>query len=284
MGLGKFSQNDLKDNTMYVYSRDQFEKIRLNSPHLKIKSVTPMTDSMAEVTTEMNDLVTGYHRNTQTIVYAFVTAYARIGMAKDMLKLMSLGCRIFYTDTGNVAGCCNPVNIWLPILPSSFADSIIFDMEDTPEMLASLTKIFSLNSKVYNGYKFETDTPIVSYASLGAKNYSYTTEGGENVVKCRGFTLKAASAAKLINHEVMKELLQGYLGGEVKVVSCPSFKMVVDRKTASIKNSSVNKKYANNLFDKRIVLPETSTACSVPFGLVHYDFSDIDKKLIIPNE
>lgn len=101
MGLGKFSQNDLKDNTMYVYSRDQFEKIRLNSPHLRIKSVTPMTDSLAEVTTEMNDLTTGYHRNTQTIVYAFVTAYARIGMAKDMLKLMSLGCRIFYTDTGN---------------------------------------------------------------------------------------------------------------------------------------------------------------------------------------
>ena len=86
----------------YVYSRDQMEQLLLNSPHLKVKSITPMTESLAEVVTEMNDQISGYHKNTQTIVYAFVTAYARIGMAKDMLLMMSLGCRIFYTDTGEI--------------------------------------------------------------------------------------------------------------------------------------------------------------------------------------
>ena len=155
-------------------------------------------------------------------------------------------------------------------------------MEDTPENWARLEREFSIGCSSYNSYKYESESPLKTFATLGAKNYSYETEEGKKVVKIRGFCLRTAVAESKINHEIMRELLLKYLKGEADSVTCPAFRMVVNRKTATVRNSSVVKKYANNLFDKRVVLPETETAATVPFGLVHYNFTDMNRDLILP--
>ena len=160
---------------------------------------------------------------------------------------------------------------------------MILDIADDPEVVSSLEKRFHIGSLAYCGYKHETSSAISTYASLGAKNYSYECVDGEKVVKSRGFSLRAVAASQKINHDVMKELLKSYLRGEISSVKCPAFTMVVNRKNATVKNRTIDKTYSNNVFDKRVVLPNTSTACTLPFGLKHYEFIDCDKNNVFLN-
>lgn len=127
--------------------------------------------------------------------------------------------------------------------------------------------------------QYETETPIVSFATLGAKNYSYTTEGGQSAVKARGFTLESKEARGSINHDSMKKLLKSFLEGEKDSLESTNFHMAIDRKTLSVRNTTIKKSYKNDVFDKRFVArmgEENPAACTLPFGLKHANFADCD--------
>ena len=258
VGLGKFSQSDFKDKHKYIYSFQEYTNKRFFDSTVKVKNLTPLNDRIAELTFEPDDEMIGYHRNTQVVVYSFVTAFARIGMMRDMRELLKLGARLFYTDT----------------------DSIIFDYPKNKDK-KQLEKQFSMGSKAYNAYKYETSAPIKSFVTLGAKNYSYVTHSGETSVKVRGFTLESKTAKGDINHEVMKDLLDKFVHKQIESTYTNTFRMKIDRKTQTVKNSTIKKKYSNNVFDKRnVIAPETknnSTYLTLPFGLVHEDFADISR-------
>ena len=147
-------------------------------------------------------------------------------------------------------------------------------MYEGEEAMKEISEGINFNSRVYGGYKFETKKPISSFVSLGAKNYAFDTEDGERVVKSRGFTLNNVNASEKINHEAMVELLLLYVSGEESSVTCPTFRMNVNRKRASVKNAKMNKIYRNTNFDKRVLLPETQTLSTAPFGCKHYNFAD----------
>ena len=68
---GKFSQSDVKASVRYVYSYDEFLKLRHNTPHLKVKNICPLSEDVAEVMCEVDDLMTGFHKNTHTVRIAF---------------------------------------------------------------------------------------------------------------------------------------------------------------------------------------------------------------------
>lgn len=244
--------------------------MKYSSPHLHVKAITPLTNTIAEVYYGVVDAALGQHKRSQTVLYSFVTAWSRISMMRDMIYLMSKGCRIFYT--GEVDSKLKSVFSATILIPDT--DSIVFDMPAGEEAMRELGQGICFNSRVYGGYKFETETPISSFVSLGAKNYSFDTEGGERVVKSRGFTLNNVNASAKINKDVMTELLLLYVSGEEASVTCPTFRMNIDRKKATIKNARMNKTYRNTNFDKRVLLAETETLCTVPFGCKHYRFAD----------
>lgn len=98
-------------------------------------------------------------------------------------------------------------------------------------------------------------------------------------MKIRGFNLRTQAAGSVIDHEKMQEMLLLYLAGEDTSVSCPSFRMKIDRKKTSVKNEFFDKKYSNNVFDKRVVKTGTETACTVPYGIKHYLFQDCDTRV-----
>lgn len=109
------------------------------------------------------------------------------------------------------------------------------------------------------------------------------------MVKSRGFTLDSLVSKGVINHEVMMDMLLQYLNGVESKVKCTSFKMSVDRKKAMVKNGTVEKVYSNSVFDKRVVMalhPDIfeevgdDTACTLPFGLRHYEFADCEKSSV----
>ena len=58
-----------------------------------------------------------------------------------------------------------------------------------------------------------------------------------------------------------------------------NFTIKIHRQSATLTSSTVEKKYVNNDYDKRIIVEggavgDNPTVCTYPFGLVHDDFSE----------
>ncbi len=97
-GLGKFSQSDGRDEHRYVHSYGEFAQLVLRSPKSRVKGLTPLTEQIAEVSLEPKEEFLGAHRNTNAVIYSFVTAFARCQMARDMRFLMAQGAKLFYSE------------------------------------------------------------------------------------------------------------------------------------------------------------------------------------------
>ncbi len=251
-GLGKLSQDDVRKNVGYASSWVELSRVRY-SHDKKLQDVHPITPHLAEYTYTNKESFIGPHRNVQVVLYAFVTAFSRIKMLKDMRRLQQLGCQIYYTDT----------------------DSAIFDIPKDCNW-SQLEEKLKLGSLAYGCYKWETNSRIQGYTSLGPKNYSIIDLTGQTMIKVRGFTLRHARAQEALNHQKMKEFLLAKLRGEYKVVETSSFSMKVDRQGQAIKNITLKKKYTNQGFDKRWI-PKNSSPCveTYPYGAKHGYFADL---------
>lgn len=139
-----------------------------------------------------------------------------------------------------------------------------------------MEKTFKMGSAAYGAYKYETASPIVSFVTLGPKNYSILCENGEEIVKVRGFCLRNKYALTKINHAEMKRLLSAWLMGNEEEIHCDSFTMRLDRHRQSVQNRVMTKKYKNNGFDKRYLHPECQedTVRTIAFGTQNGDFDD----------
>ena len=253
-GLGKFSQNDMKSNFKYATCYQDLYRLVFDSPNINVKYANPIHDNLVEVAFEPKDETLGVHRNTQTVIYSFVTAYARISMMRDMRKLMQMGARLYYTDT----------------------DSIIFDWPEDGDREA-MEREFRMGEKAYGAYKYETDSCIVNFVTLGAKNYAFVTLKGSHETKVRGFVLAGEAASGVVNYSSMSLLLEKFVRGIKDSVSARHFTMRIDRKQCKVKNMEMVKKYSNDVYDKRFV-PDgigDDNFTTYPFGLKNDDFSDV---------
>ena len=171
-------------------------------------------------------------------------------------------------------GC---VTVTIDIVLSD-TDSMLFSIPNDDASRECLHRKFWIGSTAYGAWKEETDSKIVSYCSLGSKNYSYTTSDGKTIVKTRGFNLSSLKAKELINPQTMAELLTKYVAGKEDVILCPTFSMRIDRQKAQIRSTTVNKRYTNQNMTKRLVMPlygyvETNPCvCTLPFGLRTTDY------------
>ena len=232
-----------------------------------------------------------------------VTAHARIGMARDMIAIMKLGGWLNYTGkyiTMKRSFCGLSRFAQLPTRrapPShtrfqfSDTDSIIFSIPNNPELIKKMEQKFNFGSKAYNAYKYETKSSIKSFVSLGAKNYSYVTNDATPicVVKSRGFSLNSIAAKETITHEKMSSMLRDHLHDQYAEAKCRNFTMKINRKKATVFNSSTEKTYANDVYDNRIVMTEhfqrvtgltDNSGGTLPFGLKHYNFADCDREAV----
>ena len=196
-----------------------------------------------------------YHKNTQVVVYSFVTAYARLDMLEDMRLLMSLGCLLFYTDT----------------------DSIIFLRPRSKARLVD--ELLSVGSLAYGKYKSETEAPLVSFVALSPKNYSHRDANGNVEVRTRGFTLTNAEALKVVNHSSMRRMLLDFLARETRVLDVRSMRLQNDRRHQTVSTTVVKKRYRNDIFDKRILQRDRCGPFveTVAFGAKHTRYADVGR-------
>ena len=127
--------------------------------------------------------------------------------------------------------------------------------------------------------KEEHSSPIVSFVSMGAKNYSYVEESGLTTTKVRGFTLRPKQAQNALNHNSMAELLKSWvLDNEKKTISVKVSGMRPSKRSQTVKNYTSKKVYRNDTFNKRYVVKldnkPDSYFTTVPFGCKSYNFVD----------
>ena len=106
---------------------------------------------------------------------------------------------------------------------------------------------------------------ITEFISLGPKNYGYRTSSGQEIVKCRGFTLNFKNS-QLITLDSMKELLLKRQEGHdedthINIIN-PS-KITRDLPSVQLYNRLECKKYSM-VYRKRLLLQDTWF--SVPYG------------------
>lgn len=99
--LGKLSQQkDQADNVKYVRNYEQYLELQRNAVAYKVKSLTPITHSLAEVVVSPLPEFSGFSRRTHTTTYAFLTSLARCYLFEKLQEIQKAGGKIFYCDTG----------------------------------------------------------------------------------------------------------------------------------------------------------------------------------------
>ena len=128
-----------------------------------------------------------YSMNTNVVIAAFCTSYARLKLWGIMNKL---GKRVLYHDT----------------------DSIIFSVKNTDKYIPPLGEYLGdltdeLCCKELGCKKCNCEGHwITEFVSCGPKNYTYKLNTGEVVCKVRSFSLNY-KALQIINFESMKKAL-----------------------------------------------------------------------------
>jgi len=148
-----------------------------------------------------------------------------------------------------------------------FSDSLIFDIEKGrfPDLVEKL----QINSPSYGYYKEEVKSDIISFFSLGCKNYAISTaDPSESILKVRGFTLKHQ---EFLTSKDMHQMIEEFLQDKKSSKTHCQFQMKLNRATGSVRSSEVEKKYANDTFDKRFIYNNMSACAeSLPYGTVHF--------------
>jgi len=153
---------------------------------------------------------------------------------------------------------------------SSLSDSLIFDVD--AHRFPALAQEMQLNSPSYGYYKDEIKGVIRSFASLGCKNYAIASENpAHTLVKVRGFTLTdSPSMETFLTPDSMSDMIDGFLKGESMCKTHRQFQMKLDKKQRSVRSSQMEKKYANDTFDKRFIYNRQSLCAeSFPYGVAN---------------
>ena len=226
---GKFGQRLNKTQMQFCRKEADFWKL-LSDQRLNIRSVDFINDDLAQIEfTEQDEfLLPGL--NTNIIIAAFTTCYARLKLYE---ALYNLNNRVLYYDT----------------------DSVIYVHKDglyEPEMGDFLGQ-----------YKDEIGDGdyIQEFCSGGPKNYSYKTMKGKKELKVRGFSLKP-STEQFLNFESVSEMVKSKdFSSKINLKMGSSMKR--DKMTWSIKTTTNRKDY-RLIYDKRLIL--NNSYSTIPFG------------------
>ena len=165
--------------------------------------------------------------NTNSVLASYVTSHARLELYK---YLEQLGERVLYCDTDSVIYKSAPGDVHPPL------------------------------HDAMGGMTDELDgCHITEFTSNGAKTYGYRTSDGDQVLKCKGFTLNKLTSDK-ITFNVMKDLATG--DSDFTVTVDDPQKIRRDTKRRKVCTTTQTKRYRRT-FDKRVMMGDYT---SVPYG------------------
>lgn len=241
---GKFGQRTNMKKTQFVNNVGDLYRL-FTDPSKEVIDFHIMSDDIMEVefknTTEFEPLSI----NTNVVVAAFCTSWARLKLLAVMRKL---GRRVLYHDTDSIIYSVTDEDTYVPPLGEYLGD--LTDELSCKEVACSTDNC--------NGHW------IQEFVSCGPKNYSFKLNTGQVICKVRGFSLNH-KASLVLNFESMKSCLFNWMRNDV--INEEEYVIVKNeirrnKYTTEVFNRTVNKKYSV-VYDKRVVFPDYTT---IPFG------------------
>ncbi len=160
--FGKFSQQQNKCKTIFASNQNELEKIYFSD--VEIRDIFSLNDQICQVQIKPNDFKLPPNRKGNCYIGGQITAYARQIMHEHLTSIIQAGGTLYQTDT----------------------DSICFSL---PKNNTNPLRI----SHCIGHFKNEINGKIISFHSLGSKNYSIVYKKHEQffaITKIRGLSLK----------------------------------------------------------------------------------------------
>jgi hypothetical protein len=234
--FGKLSSKTCNETNEIVRSKQQLNDLMKK---FTVTELSAIDQHHLLVTYENENLKTSTKFNI--FIGSLISAYARIYLYENMMKLFSQNIKIYAIDTDSIffeleSNCLNPLKF--DITPGSFKPVI--------------------------NPKYE----IVNFYSLGNRNYSviYKDEKGQlkSLIKCKGLSFKSAELSNKVSPVLYEEFLQAYFRDELKSIKLEQLRKITTKKNylTKIERKTVFT-FTNNLALKRIVNDDGST---LPFG------------------
>ena len=154
---GKFGMRDTLSKTEFVYAPKRYYDL-MRSKANKIHDVHILSDDCVMVTYSPDEDYNEGNSSSNLPIAAMTTSYARLRLLKMLRQLDS---RSLYFDTDSVI-CTSKPGQWEPPL-----GNILGDWDNQLE---------------------KGESYIVSFASLGPKTYTYTTDTGRVEIKAKGIS------------------------------------------------------------------------------------------------
>ena len=228
---GKFGQSENMPQTEFISSPAKVLEI-LGSSKYEVNDLIFHNEFTCEAHYSVKDQFAEASVNTNVIIAAFTTAWARLKLYEE---LEQLGPRAYYTDT----------------------DSIVYSYKEgeyEPPLgsyLGCLTD--EIDPKDGNFIK--------TFVSGGPKSYGYQLDTGKTVMKIRGITLNH-NAVKLINFDTLKEMVQPNSNVESVRIPLPG-QITRDTKNKRIINKDTHKDY-RVVYTKRVL--QSNGFDTLPYG------------------
>lgn len=238
--FGKLEQRNDKCKTLFVNKSAELEAIFYSEN--EIKDIFCMSEEICQIQVSPNVNKLPPNRKNNCYIGAQVTAYARQVIFSHLLTLYQNQANIYQVD----------------------CDSIIFSLNNELEMPFKL-------SEIVGAFKSEIQGQILSFYSLGPKNYSITYEAENSlevntISRIRGLSLNNSLNNVSFNDELFKKYVEEFLQQKSKKVSVKQF-----RKRANFKKLKISSKleaitFSNSLSQRRIINLASLNLSSIPYG------------------
>jgi hypothetical protein len=235
---GKWGQNPMKmHKTEYIRQPEIFFNM-LSDDTLEIDDAYLISENVIQVRYSKKCEFRDETNNSNVVIAAFVTAYARLKLFELINKL---GKRCLYFDTDSAIFYAKPDD-YIP---------------KTGLYLGELTD----EVKTVN----EPDAYITKFLSCGPKNYCYeifnpNQNKFEYVIKIKGLSLNFETN-KLINFDSMKNIIDLHIQSQDTCINIPQFKFVTNNFN-EVETKNFLKSF-QLVFDKRVLNSDYTT---LPFG------------------
>jgi hypothetical protein len=235
---GKWGQNTMKmHKTEYVREPEKFFNM-LSDDSLEIDDAYLISEHVIQVKYSKKAEFREESNNSNVVIAAFVTAYARLKLFELINKL---GKRCLYFDTDSAIFYAKPED-YIP---------------KTGLYLGELTDEIKSND--------EPDAFITKFLSCGPKNYCYEVfkpikNKFDYVIKIKGLSLNF-DTNKLINFASMKNIIDLHIQSQHSCINIPQLKFITNNFN-EIQTKNALKSF-QLVFDKRMLFTDYTT---LPFG------------------
>jgi len=237
--FGKFAQKYNKSKTLFA--ANQFELEEIYFAYDEIRDIFCLNDQICQVQVKPNELKLPPNRSGNCYLAGQITAYARQIMHEHLTNVRNAGATLFHTDT----------------------DSICFSLpnnQTNPLMV----------SDAVGHFKNEIDGNIVSYYSLGSKNYVIVFEKNgvlKSITKSKGLSLTSNLNEQRITSTVFRHYIEQFSKeiSEKKEVNQLRYKRQ-KLNHFQIEPTLEPLTFTNDISKKRFVSLTTSNYVTYPYG------------------